>query len=437
MNRLKLLYLLCVFIFLPFSPPMVLGADGKSGSAFSQAKFVPDISFILDISANYRNMDDVSYGTMTIPGFMETPEITPSENSAAMNGNLGFNFNYGELALYAAVDPYFELFGVFSITMDGFDIEEGYASTTSLPGGLGIKAGLFLSSFGRLNLQHAHYWDFIDQPLVYRSFFGESGINEPGVQVVWVAPSDVFFQAGGEILQGTNSASFGNESFHDPLYYYRVKKPRGPNLYTAFIKSSFDINRTTVYYGFSGAYGQTRYYQDISSMDLDKIHIDDLTRVAYGIRGITWIAGADLTIKYYIDPYRYVSFQSEYLVRRTTGNYYHAFSLTEVYRVTYERLQSGLYSQVVVKPLKIFRLGARFDLLNINRVKIWNRDTNRPFNLYRVSGMIDFHPSEFTLIRLQYNHDRTLHNRLDHREINHEAILQLNVAIGAHGAHSF
>jgi hypothetical protein len=38
---------------------------------------------------------------------------------------------------------------------------------TSLGNGLSAKGGRFLSGVGCLNEQHAHTWDFVDNPLAY------------------------------------------------------------------------------------------------------------------------------------------------------------------------------------------------------------------------------------------------------------------------------
>jgi hypothetical protein len=57
--------------------------------------------------------------------------------------------------------------------------------------------------------------------------------------------------------------------------------------------------------------------------------------------------------------------------------------------------------------------------------------------MYKYSAMIDFLPSEFSRIRLQYNYDRSLFTEDLKRKPNNEIILQFNLAIGAHGAHGF
>ncbi len=68
----------------------------------------------------------------------------------------------------------------------------------SLPWGFQVKGGKFRSSFGRLNVQHEHVWDFADAPLVNRAFFGEDGLVEKGVQINWLAPTPFYLLLGAE-----------------------------------------------------------------------------------------------------------------------------------------------------------------------------------------------------------------------------------------------
>ena len=48
---------------------------------------------------------------------------------------------------------------------------------------------------------HAHAWDFADQPLVYQAFFGNQRAQD-GVQVKWIAPTDLFIELGAEAGNG-------------------------------------------------------------------------------------------------------------------------------------------------------------------------------------------------------------------------------------------
>jgi hypothetical protein len=418
------LYIL-VFTLIATSP-LFSQENDSSKSSFSQPKFVPDISFIMDFSAVYRNMEDHEFESLEIPGFVHGghDDHDHGHSHEAMHGNRGFNFNYGELTLYSVVDPYFELMGIFHLSADSFEVEEAFAATRKLPGGFKIKAGKFMSSFGRLNGQHAHYWDFADQPVVYYGLLGDHGINEKGVNISWVAPMDLYMTLGGEVLQGENETSFGAEGFEEESIGAEVEGSSKPNLYTGFIKTSFDMGNLSILLGFSGAYGGTRINHEID---------DDVE--GHGVDATTYILDGELTLKYMLDSYRYVSWQSEYLYRNMKGDRLGNSGGTLVVN-DLEKKQSGFYTQLVVKPSLTWRIGARYEMLQMNDVTVGGSTADLDENLYKASGMIDFHPSEFSLIRIQYNYDKTKYEESEVK-VNHEVILQMNIAIGAHGAHSF
>ena len=80
-------------------------------------------------------------------------------------------------------------------------MEEGYIQTLALSYGFTIKAGRFFSGVGYQNQIHAHAWDFTDAPLANKVFLGNQ-LNEDGIQLKWVAPSDLYFDLGLELGRG-------------------------------------------------------------------------------------------------------------------------------------------------------------------------------------------------------------------------------------------
>jgi hypothetical protein len=63
--------------------------------------------------------------------------------------------------------------------------------------------------------------------------------------------------------------------------------------------------------------------------------------------------------------------------------------------------------------------------------------TIKPEDMYVTSAMLEYNPSEFSRIRLQYNHNSSLYDEEGHKNNKNEFIVQFNYAIGAHGAHAF
>jgi hypothetical protein len=91
---------------------------------------------------------------------------------------------------------------------DHLGVEEAFIDTTALPDGFSLRAGRFFSNIGYLNSHHAHTDKFFDRPLAYQAFLGNQ-YGDDGVQVRWVAPTDLFVEVGGEVMRGQNFPSGG------------------------------------------------------------------------------------------------------------------------------------------------------------------------------------------------------------------------------------
>ncbi|MGD0338423.1 MAG: hypothetical protein ABSB78_06515 [Bacteroidota bacterium] len=416
--------LLLIFLW----PGGLLRSQSREGSAFDQSKFVPDIALILDISGVARDMANEKYYSLTIPGFSYPFLNHPS--SSGLNAHRGLNFNYGELSLYSVVDPYFDLFAVLDLAPESAGLEEAYFTTRKLPYGFKIKAGKFLASFGRVNEQHEHFWDFANRPLIATALFGEDGLNEIGAQATWVAPSSFFLVFGAEVLNGDNEHSFGTSGFSDPGGNVAVNAVQGPNLFIGFIRSSFDIEDASILFGISNAMGTTRTNQGFSSTG----------GTGEAINAKTDIIGGDLTVKYSLDAIRYLSFQSEYMYRVMNGSEYERDSSNAVSSLNLDKHHSGFYAQLVAKADQVWRIGVRYDLLMQNAVALGGADQHMPSNLPRYSAIIEYSPTEFSRLRLQFDRDESRYMQASggwSRQPYTQIILQANLTIGAHGAHAF
>jgi hypothetical protein len=417
-----------VLLALVFFPNRLLRSQSKEGSAFDQSKFVPDIAFILDVSAVARDMANEKYYSLITPGYDYPFMNQPS--SFGLNAHRGMNFNYGELSLYSVVDPYFDLFAVIGLSPDGAGLEEAYFTTRKLPYGLQLKAGKFLASFGRVNEQHEHFWDFANRPLIATALFGEEGLKEIGVQATWVAPTTFYLTFGAEVLNGDNEQSFGTSGFSDPGHTVAVNAVQGPNLFIGYIRSSFDIEEASILFGISNAIGTTRIDQGFSSSGGNGTAVDASTD----------IIGSDLTVKYSLDAIRYLSFQSEYMYRVMNGSEYGRDSSNAVSSLGLDKQHSGLYTQLVAKIDLLWRIGVRYDLLMQNDVTLRGANQNMPSNLPRYSAMIEYSPTEFSRLRLQFDRDESRYIQVSEgwsRQPYTQIILQANFTIGAHGAHAF
>lgn len=429
MKKITILWIFGLFLITLELRPQQSPTQSPWASPFSQAKFVPDISLILDGSFVYRNVKNYEFKHLSIPGLQhaQEEEAQHGHSHASLNGTNGFNFNYGELAISSIVDPYFNLMGIFHLSENGIEVEEAYFTTRQMPHGFQLKGGKFLSAFSRTNEQHAHVWDFANPPLVQKVFFGEEGLNEKGIQWTWVAPVSMYWMVGSELLAGENESSFGKEGFHDPSEKPIIDEKDMPNLVTGFTRTSFEFKNWIFLLGILFASGESQI-----SHGLDVSGIE-----GHGIKAKTQMYSGELTLKYLLNSYRNITFQGEYRYRKMDGTLYEKDTRDQVTPFNLLKKQSGWYGQVVYKYGLRSRAGIRYDQIYKNQ--IWQNGILKPLpnSLYRLSAMLEFNPTEFSRIRLQYSVDHSLYEENLRARPVHEWILQYNLSIGAHGAHPF
>src|SRR5262245_8824203 len=154
--------------------------------------FNPEISVILQGTAASSSQDPDKY---QITGFAPSGgEVAPAKR--------GFSLGESELILSGNVDPYFRGQLVAALTPENeIEVEEAFFQTLGLGKGFTLKGGRFLSGIGYQNEIHQHAWDFQDAPLAYKAFLG-GRLNDDGVQVRWLAPTELFLEFGAELGRG-------------------------------------------------------------------------------------------------------------------------------------------------------------------------------------------------------------------------------------------
>jgi hypothetical protein len=211
---------------------------------------------------------------------------------------------------------------------------------------------------------------------------------------------------GVEILQGDNDTLFGPDA------------ESGPHAYTGFAKASLDIaDNHTILFGASVTGGET--LTDSIANDTE-------------FRGDSVLYGGEFTYKWRPSKYNSFTLQSEYLLLDQKGDLGDLVNLTSN---SLERLQDGLYIQALYQWER-WRIGARYGLMEIFKDDYTLGGEKMTFSgrPYVWTGALEYNPSEFSRIRLQYNYDRSDPNLA---EANQEIFLQLILAVGAHGAHPF
>jgi len=367
-----------------------------SGLFGASALTNPNISLVLDTFMYSSNLNHTELENRGIPDF----------TTNGLDRRTGFDFREAELALFAPVDPYFNLYANFPIVENGISVEELYAVTTFLPWGFQIKGGKFKSNFSRLDAQHPHAWDFFDIPLPYRAFLGDEGLGgQKGVQITYLPPLPVYTLIGIEGFQGENELLFGDDAAD------------GPHAVSAFVKFSADLTDTsTFYFGPAILYGKTKNTNIIPNAE---------------VAGDSTLYELEAVWKWKPANAQTLIVQSEYMFLTTSGGT--AQDLTTMIVDPLKRRQDGFYIQALYRFYR-WGIGARYDMLNVfaetfTRAGV-QQDSGTP---WREAAAVEFNPSEFTRIRLQLAHDRSD----PHGRTNDEIILQFLFGIGAHAAHAF
>lgn len=420
--------------------------------------FTPEISLIVDASYTHQSFDEDGHtDELEIPGFVHGGGHDHDGHShGSLAGEDGFNLNYAELTIGASVDNYFDLKGVFHLSEDEFETEEAFITTRALPYHLQLKLGKFKSDFGYLNNKHQHNFNFFETPLVYDAILGDHGLTEVGFQLQYVVPSEQYIMVGIEALKGENERSFGHEGFtlgesghdhdeheddhdeheeehddhdedhdeHEEGHSTSIDDTDFPALWVAYAKTSFDIGQGTLLAGVSMAKGDSR----INHLEGEDPHAFEGENTLYGV---------DLTYKHYFAADKAITWQSEYIYREMDGTKYAENEHGEWQGASLKKEQSGYYAELIYQHDSNWRTGLRYSALNQNDITVKGNDKAQPDDLYVASAMLEYNPSEFSRIRLQYNKNSSLYDEDGHKNNKNEIILQFNYAIGAHGAHAF
>jgi len=369
--------------------------DQSSGTSAANT-FNPALGAVL--SGRYASYDR---GWEEIPGFQPAGEIGTGES--------GFALGEAEINLKANVDDRY--FGnlTFAIHDDGgeveVELEEAWLQTTGLPAGITVSGGRFFSAAGYLNSFHSHADDFADRPLPYQAFYGGQ-YRVDGVQARWIAPTSLLFELGTELNWGSGFPASANAE-------------SSPGAYTLFAKLGGDV-------GMSNSWQLGFSWVDADAHERGGGHHDD-DAVAETFTGDSELSGLDFVWKWAPDgnsAQRSLKLQGEYFSRSESG----VFD-----GLAYDGDQTGWYLQGVWQFAQRWRAGIRHDVVDADNgpllVGTELQDPGRSSS--RDSLMLDWSPSEFSRVRMQYTNDRVL------SKTDQQWMLQYIMSLGAHGAHQF
>ena len=378
-----------------------MAVPAAAPAASDNAAFNPAIGVIFSGNLWDYRRDPEGY---SVQGFPFGGEAGPTSE--------GLSLGETELIMSANVDDKFTAMLTAALAIeDGeavVEVEEAWVETTALPAGFRARFGRFFSGIGYLNEKHAHSWDFADQPLPYQAFLGGQ-LRDDGIQVRWLAPTDLYVELGGEALRGAPYPASG--AAHSGL-----------GSYSLFANVGGDISASSSWLaGLS--------YLDSTAIDRPSGDEDDPLLFT----GDSSLLTAQFVWKWAPNGNwrdRNLVLQAEYLQRQEDGWYSGSTLSPSRYKVD----QEGWYAQAVYQPRQRWRIGARFDTLSSDSPgtifdgTLLSAPSSDP---QRFSLMADWANSEFSRLRLQFTRDQA--GLMDDNQWG----LQYIHSIGAHGAHAF
>ena len=295
------------------------------------------------------------------------------------------SFRESELGIQSIIDPYAKADVFLAFGEEGVEVEEGYATFTALPADLLLRVGKMRVGFGKVNTLHLHTLPWPDQPLTTVNLLGgDEGWLGTGVSIARLLPiGDTFTEATVQVFRGEAEGLFEANKRSDLAY--------------------------------NGHYRVFRDLTEASNLDLG---------VSYG-RGPNGTAdGNDTELSGLDFTYRWKPLQ--------TASYRSATVRGEVVRSRREQIGGredalGWFLSGDYQLAKRWGVGARFESAE-HADDGSLRDTGQAL-------LLTFSPSEFLALRSELRRRRF--DLGDRAEIANELLLQLQFAIGAHGAHPF
>jgi hypothetical protein len=413
-----------------------------SGSAFN-----PQISVILD--GNYYH-DDVDGEGTELLGMAEGINHAHGgghdhDDHGHSHGTTeqGFNFRSAELVFSASVDNYFDARTMVVIDSDGdVDLEEAWFQTRSLPYGLKVKAGKFLSDIGYANNQHPHNWDFTDQNLAYLNLLGDHGLRDTGIQVTWLPDWDHYTLFGVEVLQGDQEI-FGTEGDDDGTDLGLSDWDDGPRLYTAFAKYAPDLGYDhALQLGIWGAWSD---HQEVHGELEDEHeaheeeHEEEGHTPLHALDGDAWMWGLDVVYKYDAGgAYGKGDFklQGEYIWQRKDLDLTYHDENPALVGSERKFTEDGFYLQGLYGIAPRWQAGLRYDVVGLtNKLEGGGNTLVDWDDSDRWTAALTWSPTEYSRFRLQYSWADIM---VDGESNDFDYLyLQWQMSIGTHGAHKF
>jgi hypothetical protein len=183
----------------------------------TNARLLPDISLVGDLVA----------------------DLSPHRSS--QEGGQRFSVREVELAVQAAVDPYFRGDVFLGISdEEGISIEQAFLTTSSLPAGLEARLGRYLIPFSKQNLTHRHDLHTVEYPHVIQRFLGPEGLKGTGIGLSKVIAPFGFYQ---ELL--VNAVELVDEESEDLIPDERASSDLDGLGFSARLRNYWDLSQSS------------------------------------------------------------------------------------------------------------------------------------------------------------------------------------------------
>jgi hypothetical protein len=399
----------------PATPALTDVQTVENPSTAAAAKvFNPDISVIGTFlghagDANPLESPFVSVFGLSQPG--QTPRLVPF--LSAGEERAPFALDEAEMAFEAFIDPYAKGKFFISVGPEGAELEEGYAQFVTLPWGLTAKAGKLKATFGKVNTWHTHTRPWVDQPMIVTRFFGAEGLNDTGLSVSKTIdnPWNLFLEATAEAYSGEVEGVFARDTSNDLFY-------------NAHLKLFKDITENSnVEVGTSWARGNLAV-PEVPIFSIPPFFDPFTPDFEHGSNQFT---GVDVTYRW------------KPLSRSVYRSFIARFEGLANKRADFDGTLYGAYLSADMQFAQRWFAGVRLDRADrflpfIDGSDLFNPAAYDPKRRsdHGLSATLTFWPSEFSQIRGQFRRTRYA----DGPTFN-ELLVQLQFAIGAHGAHTF
>ncbi len=318
------------------------------------------------------------------------------------------------------------------------EVEEAYVRTlpgAGLPGGMSVKAGRALWTFGYLNERHAHEDDFADRSLPYRVYL-DNAFNDDGIELSLALPSLFDGKIGGGLFRGDDYPFGGSDD--------------GRRTWSAFAHFGGELGSNSSWRlggslldgeprGAGGAphdheeeehaheEGEDHEHEDHAAFFSEGTFTGD--RQLFGVdAGFAWAPTGDARQSG-------LTLLGEYLWLKDSGTYTLAEEELEVEgeevhvheheeTLDFDGRSSGWYAQAVYRIMPEWRVGARYSRLRTPNEAEIGHDPRA------LAVMADWTDDRFGQVRLQYNREE-----LTDQEEDDQVVLQYTVTLGSHGDH--